>query len=71
MNILNRNDLTTRCLCLGAVLLASSQLHAQSRQVPAGRQSTPTVIINGTLHNPPPDRSGRDEVVMELSLIHI
>ncbi|MEC8558908.1 MAG: amidohydrolase family protein [Planctomycetota bacterium] len=65
MNILNRNVPSARCAWLAAVLLASSQLHAQSRQVPAGRQSAPTVIVNGTLHNPPPERSGRDEVVVE------
>ena len=43
----------------------ATELNAQSRQVPAAQQSSPTAIVNTTLHNPPAEREGADEVVLE------
>ena len=55
-------------LCVIATLattLATEQLQAQSRQFPAPRQSRPIAIINATVHNPPAEIDGTDEVVLE------
>lgn len=46
-------------------LWSTSGLSAQSRQVPAAQQTVPTAIVNTTLHNPPAEREGADEVVLE------
>ena len=53
---MNRHLFTNRSGIWGGLLLAlwsASGLHAQSRQVPAAQQSSPTAIVNTTLHNPP------------------
>ena len=65
---MNRHLFTNRSGIWGGLLLAlwsASGLHAQSRQVPAAQQSSPTAIVNTTLHNPPAEREGADEVILE------
>ena len=38
---------------------------AQSRQVPAPAQSRPVAVVNATVHNPPKDADGTEEIVLE------
>lgn len=50
---------------LALAFWSAGELNAQSRQVPAARQSSPTAIVNTTLHNPPAERDGADERILE------
>lgn len=51
-------------LALGC-LLPTCVVEAQSRQVPAPRQDVPIAIINATLHNPPSEVDGSEEILIE------
>lgn len=64
MNIRNLTKKTTLCATVIGLQLASSAA-GQSREVTAPAQQGPIAIVNTTLHNPPADHAGSDEVILE------
>lgn len=64
MNIRNMTKITTLCATIMGfqfVTMASGQ----SREITAPAQKKPMAIVNTTLHNPPVDHDGSDEVIIE------
>lgn len=53
---------TTLLVTLGCI---QSSALAQSRQVPAPQQAKPIAIVHATVHNPPADVDGTEEVVLQ------
>ena len=51
------------------LVCTATTVQAQSRQYPAPRQSRPIAILGATLHNPPAEVDGTDEVVTENAYI--
>ncbi|HAW96395.1 MAG TPA: hypothetical protein DCX60_08975 [Phycisphaerales bacterium] len=64
MNTRTMTRITTLCATMMG-LQTITAVHAQSREITPPDQRTPMAIVNTTLHNPPVNHDGSDEVVIE------
>lgn len=64
MNTRTMTRITALCATMMG-LQAITTVHAQSREITPPDQRTPMAIVNTTLHNPPVNHDGADEVIIE------
>ena len=64
MNPRTMTRITTLCATMMG-LQTITAVHAQSREITPPDQQAPMAIVNTTLHNPPVNQDGSDEVVIE------